>query len=528
MLKAYLRIRDLALFNPVANGSSVSIGDSYIRPFNHQSLESSLIKTSEQWFFVIRERLRSEDHLGVTFAVATNVSDDYFRRCYQENLNWPLDFIIIEAARSGGRLRVRAGLLGSLPIYFCVEERTRSVALSWDSVDLMRESRAIDAELIAHHLTMKTYYSARQACLGVNLLTAGASLYVDTSDTLFEYGSRPSPSYACAGLTTIEALRQFNQLLSEVVVSRPIKLGESAAELSGGMDSASVAMAVREGAGSLTCGGILLDAESSPKQSDRRNSILAALNCRDHAIEMNDHMPAIDLNLDSKHHLPLVSEYYLEAFEALWGRFRNEGCKIIWSGIGGDELFFRYSGEEDEADSPSSRCFEVAVGLAEGLLTRRGLDAARSTFLFSAPLGVTAATTLLGKLCHARPLAKRGLWPITPLGDPRLINFSATLPLEFRADKHMLRLYLRNRTDAEVFPRDYTKESFELVLPRAIAARADTLAFQLNTCALADLGLVSRESVMTLLNEVVTKGTFVATSALARFIWAERFARQLG
>ncbi|WP_439406743.1 hypothetical protein ACNJX9_35540 [Bradyrhizobium sp. DASA03076] len=174
-------------------------------------------------------------------------------------------------------------------------------------------------------------------------------------------------------MTTIEALRQFNQLLSEVVVSRPTKPHESAVELSGGMDSASVAMAVREGAGSLTCGGILLDAESSPKRSDRRNSILAALNCQDQAIELNDHMPAIDLNLDSKHHLPLVSEYYLEDFEALWDRFSNEGCKIIWSRMGGDELFFRYSGEEDEAGSQSSRCFDVAVRLAEGLLTRRGL-----------------------------------------------------------------------------------------------------------------------------------------------------------
>ncbi|WP_234685152.1 adenine nucleotide alpha hydrolase family protein [Bradyrhizobium monzae] len=528
MLKACLRIRDLELFDPVANGSSISIGDSYIHPFHHQSLESFLLKTSEQWFVVTRERLRSEAHLSAPIAVAANVSANHFRQCYQESLNWPLDFIIVEAARSGGRLRVRAGQLGSLPIYFTVEERIRSVTLSWDFADFLRESRALDTEVIAHHLAMRTFYSARQACLGVNLLTVGASLYVDTSDTLFDCGPRRSLPDAHAGLTTTDAIREFHQLLHEVVVSRPTNCGASAVELSGGMDSASVAIAVGEGVGSLTCGGILLGDESSPNQTDRRNSIVAALNCRDYAIEMNAHMPAIDLNLDLIHHLPLVSEYYLEAFDALWGRFRDAGCEIIWSGIGGDELFFRYSGEDGEARSPSSRCFDIAVGHAEALLTRRGLDAARSSFLFSAPPGVIASTTLIGKLCHARPLAMRGLWPVTPLGDPRLINFSATLPLELRANKQMLRLCMRVRNGLEMFPRDYKKESFELVLPRAISARADSLACQLKSCALADLGLVSPDSVMTLLNKVIATREFSATSALVRFLWAERFARQLG
>jgi asparagine synthase (glutamine-hydrolysing) len=64
------------------------------------------------------------------------------------------------------------------------------------------------------------------------------------------------------------------------------------------------------------------------------------------------------------------------------------------------------------------------------------------------------------------------------------------------------------------------------VLPKAIAARADTISSQLSSCALADFGLVSRESVMALLNRVLTTQV-AATSALVRFLWAERFVRQL-
>ncbi|MCK1627306.1 hypothetical protein IVA98_30100 [Bradyrhizobium sp. 160] len=527
MLKAFLRVSDLESVDPVVKDSSISVGDSYIRPFRHKCLESVLVKNSDQWFFVIRERQRVSGELGAHLALTANVSTDRLRQQYQECMEWPLDFIMIEAARRGGRLRIRAGQLGSLPIYFHVEERARSISLSWDLVDFAHKSRTLDSELIAHHLAMKTFYSARQACLGVNLLTAGATLYVDASDTSFDYGSVASAPPNTADPEKSSALLEFADTLRDVVISRPTDFCVSAVELSGGMDSASVAIAVGESVGSLTCGGILLGDESSPTQIDRRSSILSALNCRDHAIEMQNHMPAIDLDLEPKSHLPLISEYYLEAFEALWGRFRDEGCEIIWSGIGGDELCACFSDEESEARSPSARCYDMAVEFAETLLTRRGLDAARSSFLFSAPIGLTSSTTLLASLCHARPLAKKGLWPVRPLGDPRLINLSAKLPVEFRADKQMLRVYLRSRLGTEVFPQAYKKETFELVLSRAIAARADTLRSQLEVCALAELGLVSRASVMTLLNRVIATHEFSATSALARFLWAERFARQL-
>lgn len=408
-----------------------------------------------------------------------------------------------------------------------VEERTRTVTLSWDFVDFLSTSRAIDAEIIAHHLSMRTFYSARQPCVGINLLTAGATLYVDRSDTSFEYGSSDPFAEELSGREQNNGLLEFADTLQEVVLSRPTGICASAVELSGGMDSASVAIAVGKCVKTLRCGGILLGDGSSPRQSDRRARILSALNCRDHPLEMHTHVPAIDLDLAPERRLPLASEYYLEAFEALWDRFRADGCEIVWSGIGGDELCACSTTEESPARSPSSRHLEIAVELAEGLLTKRALDAAHSSFLFCAPLSATVSTFLLASLCHARPLAKRGLWPVRPLGDRRLIDTAAKLPLALREGKEIFRSYLRSRLGRDVFPPDYVKETFALVLPKAIAAHADTISSQLSSCALADFGLVSRESVMALLNRVLTTHEFSATSALVRFLWAERFVRQL-
>ena len=162
-------------------------------------------------------------------------------------LELALDFVLLEVAYRGGRLRVRASQLGSLPIYFSVKERWRSVTLSWDFADFLHESRLLDAEVLAHHLTMKACYSARQPCLGVNLLTAGATLYVDGSETRFEYGSNGLPPSPQSLPEDVDATDEFSRILSKAVFSRASSIGRNAVELSGGMDSACVAMAISSG-----------------------------------------------------------------------------------------------------------------------------------------------------------------------------------------------------------------------------------------------------------------------------------------
>ncbi|WP_271618132.1 hypothetical protein [Bradyrhizobium sp. CCBAU 51745] len=249
MLKAELKIGDLADNIPTVAGQSVSISESYIHPFVHSNVESVLVRSAGQWFFVVRERFQTDGN-GQACSAITVISDvpvDRFQQLYQECLNWPLDFVLLEVAYRGGRLRVRADQLGSLPIYFSVKERWRSVTLSWDFADFLHESRLLDAEVLAHHLTMKACYSARQPCLGVNLLTAGAKLYVDGSETRFEYGSNGLPPSPQSLPEDVDATDEFSRILSKAVFSRASSIGRNAVELSGGMDSACVAMAISSG-----------------------------------------------------------------------------------------------------------------------------------------------------------------------------------------------------------------------------------------------------------------------------------------
>ena len=91
MLKAELKIGDLADNIPTVAGQSVSISESYIHPFVHSNVESVLVRSAGQWFFVVRERFQTDGN-GQACSAITVISDvpvDRFQQLYQECLNWP-------------------------------------------------------------------------------------------------------------------------------------------------------------------------------------------------------------------------------------------------------------------------------------------------------------------------------------------------------------------------------------------------------------------------------------------------------
>jgi asparagine synthase (glutamine-hydrolysing) len=107
------------------------------------------------------------------------------------------------------------------------------------------------------------------------------------------------------------------------------------------------------------------------------------------------------------------------------------------------------------------------------------------------------------------------------------MTFCYQLPRERRRKRDTMRRYLRACLGEEVFPHNYTKETFAQVFPRLIAKQKTAIAAQLHECALADLGLVDQRAVLALLDEVAVTQATAPTSPLVNFLWMERFVRQL-
>jgi len=521
MLKAQIALPDLALKVEWMDGA-LAMGSSRITPFPHRMLETLVICTEGQWFVAVRERLASR--VSDAAVMCRNVDAETFNLLYQECLRWTLDYAMIEVAQEGCRMRVRTGVFGTVPLY--VRAFGDRVMLSWDPSDVLVGPLAIDVEMASHRLALHSIYTARQICVGVTMLTERALLYMEPGRISYRY---PSPAEEAASSPLPqgrEALQAFGKHLQHAVSLRPMREGHVSTELSGGMDSATVACALTQSHGHIASLGILLDGDTRPSQEQRRQQIAGRLGLRDHTVEIADYPPNVDVQPTSGQAPRLYWEYYIEPSRVLWDLSRRHGCDTLFTGIGGDELFPNYFDEEPAAHIEAWQ--SEAPRYIEALLTPRAWSAANGLHNFDAPPSVVSPTALLAHASRAPDILRHGLWPINPLSDPSLVAFCHRLPKEDRQGREVMRQFLGQHLGDGVFPQGYVKESFGHVLPNAIALNARAIASQLRECALADLGLVQRKAALDLLDHVATTRARVPMAVLATFLWLERLARQVG
>lgn len=519
MIKADILLSDLS-FDPVLEGDAIVFGGSRITPFIHPLLETLLVRTEDQWFATVRERLASQSSCEAISIVA--VGSEAFKELYRACLQWPLDYIVIEGAKQGHRLKLRAGAIASAPVY-CMALRDR-VTVSWNFSDFLKKILWLDMEVLSSYLALQTVYSSRQICVGVNLLTERSTLHVEPGKALYRY---PSAFERAASLPRSiddeEALAEFGNLLHRIVAMRPIAPSQTATELSGGMDSATVACAVTRLHGSIASRGVLVEGNARASQIQRRQLIITKLGLIDDSVDMEAFPPSLDLQPECARMERPYGEYYLEAFEALWSSIQPQGRNTLFTGIGGDELFF---GADPPTRPMSRNTIEEGRRCAEKILTERARSGASILRAFDAPASPVTGSALLANVCQAPYLLQRGIWPVNPLSDPNLIALCYQLPRGSRRDREVMRSYLQS-TLGDVFARNYIKETFADVLPDAISKNSIVIAEQLGTCALADFGLVDQRAVLSLLDDIVATGSFALAAPFATFLWLERFVRQL-
>lgn len=522
MIKADIAFSDLACAAEWRN-DAICMGQSQITPYLHPALETLLVRTEGQWFAVVRERLA--DVGGHEAARCETVDVERFNQLHRDALLWPLDYLMIEVAQEGCRLKLRAGVLGSAPVYCRVTGDRMSV--SYDFADFLAQPSTIDPEIASRRLALHADYSARQICSGVLMLTERAVLYAEPGSVRHQYPSPVDPASPDERMEADRALAGFEQRLHRAVSARPAAAGRIVTELSGGMDSASVACALRSAHGQVTSVGILLDDEHSTTQARRRQLIVERLGLHDRTVDIAAFAPTLDLQPSVARREYPLAELYLEAFEGLWDKAQSQGCEWLFTGIGGDELFPLYRTETSSAGGETNEVMVQARRHAEKLLTPRALNAAQAISGMHAPASPVPTSTLGAIACQSPHLLRRGLWPVNPLGDPHLLAFCYRLPRQSRQDRETMRQYLQANLGDDVFTRNYAKETFAKVLPNVIAQQAKTIALQLRESALADLGLVDRSAVLALLDELVATRARALTAPLVSFLWLERFVRRV-
>ncbi|WP_232433881.1 asparagine synthase-related protein [Salinispora arenicola] len=234
----------------------------------------------------------------------------------------------------------------------------------------------------------------------------------------------------------IDVLTEFDRLVRAATTRRHATAGDSALELSGGLDSACVATTLaHDDTTGLVPTGIIMGGDLTGKQVRRRKDILARLEMSgDSFVLAAEHSPFGDPALVSTR-TPNTGPWY-EAHIAMLNTVRAQGSVHSFGGTGGDELITY--GRPEELPVPVS---ELTIGLAPWL-GPRALSALDEVETGVAPPTRLPETTLLAFASRAPVFLSQGIWPVSPLADPELGRFAESLPGPWCWDKTLHRLHL--------------------------------------------------------------------------------------
>jgi len=445
-------------------GGSIFVGESVVTPYAHRLTRALVVESDDQIAIACLERYPGDPSGIEHVRVAGDDGARHVDRVRTHLLDWGL----LRIARSSGTVSYEASQVHVAPVYLCAgPDRVR---IDWDCSRLLtaRGSAPVDTEMMMAQLGGCSPYSTRTLVRGMYRSTAGATLIahngrVDTRLGSTTRGAVPQP--LAAGTSPQDML--FDTLTA-LLAARDIVPRRLAIEISGGMDSALVALAAAARFGpDLLSYGAQFDGTMGDAQRGRRQLLCAHGGYRDIEFPANRFLPfAPESPRRARFGVWPQDENYPEIFDAIFGVLARAGIDTLASGFGGDELYVAYRGEEPDDDSPFIDNHPFLTAASRPLVER---GAASETG------GIVAKTSWLSTHGRAQRLLRHGIWPIYPYINPTLARYVSSLPWEYRRDRALLRQTLTARLGNPVFEHDYIKENFGEIAVAGIAGNRDYL-----------------------------------------------------
>lgn len=468
-----------------ANGRYAS-DSSWVEPFTHPSLEHFAATDTVNFYLCIRERDSRKDSLFPPYGGVELLESDTYRMSVDAAKEWPLDFILVEINRTG--VRVSAGTWGSAPIYLSDIDGT--LHGSWHLPDLTQR-RGIDSLVdreVCRFLTLRHRYTAETVFSGVYRLTERAQAKLTSQGLSITYPTAALHAQPRTLRPGAAVLDYYEGLLAQAVQARDYVPEEIAVELSGGLDSANVAMTLASLYPSrCTSYALILDGPAGQQQANRRQFLVSRCGFRDLRVAAIEHPPFQPGGRRARG-LPVspYDEPYSEAFESLLAAARRAGVRVAMTGIGGDELVAPYATEQEIPPAVAEARRPVPTWLGP-----RAKQAFVELDAGIAPGAVLAESSLLASACRAPAFLTAGIWPVSPLCSPNLIRFAESLPFEWRRDKflHRKRLAALGFTPEWITPP--LKENFSHMMEYGLRQHGfEILEHLLPESVLADCGFI--------------------------------------
>jgi asparagine synthetase B (glutamine-hydrolysing) len=219
------------------------------------------------------------------------------------------------------------------------------------------------------------------------------------------------------------------ELIREAVEGNLKRAGGAAVELSGGLDSSCVALAVGKAGLSLASYGIVHSGPVGKQQVARRKEVIALAGLRDMTYLARKQRTFASLERAELQITPFDDMYRPHCTAAI-ERLRKGGDEVdlVLTGMGGDELVKAYT--------TSRLDYEVA--------------------------GYLASSAIVAAACRSDAFMRLGVWPKSPLLSKPIVDFCRALPEELRSQRliNVLALARAGLSDAFLFPRYHENFGF--------------------------------------------------------------------
>lgn len=465
-------------------GTKWTRGESWIRPVSNPALECFLTEGDEgRVYVVVREALphRPPARLGAALSGREPATS--------APLNWPGEFVFMELEPAV--VRLTAGVFGTAPVYLVVPSQG-VIEGSWYLPNLRRYV-SLDHLLeraILRALTRRHRYSTDTIFSNIHRLTERTTATFRHGGLSIQY---PSPALHVVRPRAIrpggDPVAAFDSMLQDSIRRNlDESFGSVAVELSGGIDSANVALALKDLHGeSAYSYGLTMGGEVGADQRSRRKRLLRTLRFADNPIVAEKFPPFVPSGIRGSHtpHQP-TGDFYAEAFDAARQAAQEKGTPLLFTGFGGDEIMALRETERRAVAQPPA---------LPPWLGRQKLDGLGDIDTNIAPVAPIPLPSLVAFSARNPLILRRGMWPVSPLVDPALVRLGESLPAPWRRGKLLLRERLRRAGVPEdvVSPR-WTESFLPLMRAGLLRNGLPWVEAMLRHSWLIDEGYVSHET----------------------------------
>ncbi|NUK22721.1 asparagine synthase-related protein [Streptomyces lunaelactis] len=418
-------------------------------------------------------------------ALVMEVNDDQAPRVWvrvKECKRDEADFVAL--TMEPGEVSLAAGVFGTAPLYMV--EKADELYASWDLTALRSHLRAdrLVPRVVARTLTRQHRYTSETLFEGVYRLTERASATFTSSGLSIHY---PEPAEHVLEPRTlrpgVDPLAALDELLTGVIREAPTATGCVGVELSGGADSANVALAVNAARfPEVYSFGLLVGGSTGRQQRERRRAFVEHCGFRDTATPAMQHPPFSPGSVRAlrKPHDP-AGAFYQEAFDVVREQAAARRCEVMFTGSGGDEINAHHSRTQAELPTPKPVPW----------LGKKAVRALAEVNEHLAPIPVLPVPTLMAFGMHNPGFLRAGVWPVSPLVHPRIVRFMEQLPHEHKRGKALFRERIRRAGLPEWVAAPAEPENFLAVMEKGLRSYGrPVLDDMLKESVLVDLGYV--------------------------------------